>query len=161
MKEIALTQGKVTVVDDADFEWLNQYQWFAHKERKNYYAARNIHHNGKRTLSRMHREILGLESGDKILTDHANRDSLDNRRFNLRTVDYSMNGYNEEPRKTNKSGYRGVSWHSKNKRWRIQMRFNGCLLHGGEYKNISEAVEAYKAMAMKYRGADAVLPEEA
>lgn len=33
MKKISLTQGQFTIVDDEDFEELNQYNWFAYKKR--------------------------------------------------------------------------------------------------------------------------------
>jgi len=29
MKEIELTQGKKTIVDDEDFDWLSTYDWYA------------------------------------------------------------------------------------------------------------------------------------
>jgi hypothetical protein len=40
-KVIQLTQGKVAIVDDIDFEYLNQFKWYARKSRsQNYYAGR-------------------------------------------------------------------------------------------------------------------------
>lgn len=29
MKEIKLTQDKIAIVDDEDFEWLSGYKWYA------------------------------------------------------------------------------------------------------------------------------------
>jgi len=44
MKRIPLTQGKFALVDDADFGWLNQWQWYAAFNRcsREFYARRNI-----------------------------------------------------------------------------------------------------------------------
>ena len=64
-KEIELTQSRVTLVDDRDYEWLNQWNWFADLSRSTYYAGRNSPYvNGKRHPIKMHRIILGLEHGD-------------------------------------------------------------------------------------------------
>jgi hypothetical protein len=37
MKEITLTQGKVAMVDGGDFEYLNQFKWYARKKGKKVY----------------------------------------------------------------------------------------------------------------------------
>ena len=54
MKEIKLSQGKVTLVDDEDFEYLNQWKWCAMKGNSTFYVIRhtisidsdiqNLHH---------------------------------------------------------------------------------------------------------------------
>jgi hypothetical protein len=109
MKRIPLTQGKFALVDDADFEWLNQWKW-----RVNHgYARRALYENGKRAGDiSMHRLINNTPAG--LDTDHINRDKLDNRRDNLRSATRSQNNFNTPPPKNNKSGTKGV-WYSK--RW--------------------------------------------
>lgn len=59
----------------------------------------------------MHREILGLVKGDGKIVDHRDRNTLNNQKYNLRAVNYSLNNYNTERiRKNNKSDFRGVCW---------------------------------------------------
>ena len=92
MREIPLTQGKVALVDDADFDWLNQWKWYAAKAVSNgaFYARRTINETG--TSIHMHRAILGLEPGDPRRADRIRRDgTLDNRRDNLRIATQSQN----------------------------------------------------------------------
>lgn len=86
MKEILLTQNQVALVDDADFEWLSQWKWYAiwSPGIKGFYAVRRGRlPDGRRSLIRMHRQILGLDMADKRQGDHVNHDTLDNRRENL------------------------------------------------------------------------------
>ena len=54
MKKIKLTRGQFALVDDKDFEWLNQWKWYALKGKTTYYAARFV---GGRKNRKM---ILGL-----------------------------------------------------------------------------------------------------
>lgn len=88
MKRILLTQGKYALVDDADFEYLNQWKWCAHKIGSIYYVKRGHNWNKKKKcwneILSMHRVILGLSKGDGICTDHINGNGLDNRHCNLR-----------------------------------------------------------------------------
>lgn len=58
-KEIQLTQDQVSLVDDADYEWLNQWQWHAVRSGNTFYAARyETTKNGKQRLILMHEEIM-------------------------------------------------------------------------------------------------------
>ena len=59
MKEIKLNkvkgqQGLVALVNDEDYELVNQYNWFAGKSRNTYYALTYIRVDGKRTTLQMH-----------------------------------------------------------------------------------------------------------
>jgi hypothetical protein len=58
MKKLKLSQGKVALVDDEDYEWLNQWKWFAHKDCNTYYAGRSEKINGSRKQIWMHRAIM-------------------------------------------------------------------------------------------------------
>ena len=80
-KEIPLTQGKVAIVDDTDFDWLNQWKWYVLNKRPRYYAARSVGPRGKQTRIYMHRFILDPVSG--MEPDHINGNGLDNRRANI------------------------------------------------------------------------------
>lgn len=89
-KEIQLTQGKVTLVDDEDYEWLSQWKWCAKDGRNgNFYAFRA----SKNKSTYMHRLILDTPKGK--VTDHINGNGLDNRRINLRICSYRENSHNK------------------------------------------------------------------
>ena len=57
--------------------------------------------------------------------DHINRVRHDNRIDNLRECTKSQNSHNTEMNKRNVSGFRGVTWDSLGKRWRITQMFEG------------------------------------
>lgn len=77
MKQIELTQGLYTLVDDEDYDLLVQYNWHANYDvRANRWRAMN------RTVGQMHRFLLGINEYD-ILVGHRNNNTLDNRRENL------------------------------------------------------------------------------
>ena len=61
MREISLTQGKVALVDDEDYEFLNQWKWRhdGNGNRKTGYAMRSLPRTlGKQTNISMHRFLL-------------------------------------------------------------------------------------------------------
>ena len=90
MKTIPLTQGKVAIVDDEDFDWLNQVKWFTKitGNGTQIYAARTKRIGGKATTIYMHRAIMAGDLDHVDLdgkeVDHDNRKTLDNRRENLK-----------------------------------------------------------------------------
>ena len=85
MKQISLTQGQFATVDDEDFEWLNQWTWYANA-LVHRCCTKGLMYYAKRTGISMHRQILGLKAGDKRRVKHINWNNLDNRRSNLEIV---------------------------------------------------------------------------
>lgn len=63
--------------------------------------------------------------GSKVLLDHKNRNKLDCRGGNLRLCTVSENNRNQGAKRNNRSGYVGVSWHKKAKKWAAYIGTNG------------------------------------
>lgn len=142
MKKINLTQGKYALVDNEDFEYLNQFRWHF----SNYYAARKItKDNGKYTSIYMHRIINNTPEG--MDTDHINGDKLDNRKCNLRSCTNSQNHMNRGCQSNNASGYKGVDWKKAAQKWRASIKSDGKRRHLGYYDTAEAAHAAYKREA--------------
>jgi hypothetical protein len=130
MKRIKLTQGKYALVDDKDFSWLNKMKW--HYMNSGYAGTENYigKINGKYTYKHllMHRLINDTPEfikGNRVETDHINRDKLDNRRCNLRTTTCRENNLNKALYKNNTTGYKHIRWDDKRKKFIVQISFNG------------------------------------
>ena len=135
MKEIKLTQGKVALVDDDDFEYLNQWKWHARKDCNTYYARRTKN----RIPLYMHHDIIGKPIKG-IVTDHIDGNGLNNQRYNLRHITHRQNGQNRHGKKT--SQYVGVRLF-RNK-WESQITINGKSKYLGLFIKEKDAHEAYK-----------------
>src|SRR3990167_9704478 len=145
MKKIDISTKKhpntYVLVDNVDFVWLNQWKWGSDPHS---YAIRNnpeYELGGKRHI-RMHRLINNTPEGFE--TDHIDRNPLNNQRTNLRTVTKTQNNINRSLQLNNKSGYRGIYWDKKNKKWRASIQINSKMINLGRYHNIQGAWLARK-----------------
>lgn len=145
MKEIVLTQNKVAVVSDQDFEWLNRWKW---QYGSDGYARRTALAGGKQILLAMHRQITGCPKGLEV--DHINRVRLDNRRENLRIVTRKQNSHNLGIRKNNTSGVAGVYWDKRKNKWKVHIMVDGKKMHLGYSKLLYVAAKIRKAADKKY-----------
>ena len=151
MKFIALTQGKVAVVDDCDYEYLKQWKW---THSQGYAIRKSPRRGGKQTTILMHR-LVARRAGLRITgvnVDHYKDGGLDNRRGNLRIANQSQNCANQRLNRNNTSGYKGVSWYPKTKRWKVQIGVNRRVIHLGFRVDIKEAARLYDKAAKKYFG---------
>ena len=146
MKEIGLTQGKVALVDDEDYEWLKQYKWCCASGKGLVYATRQS--RGKSVF--MHRIILNTPQG--MHTDHINHDGLDNRRCNLRICTNSQNQANGNIRKDNTTGRKGTTWDKNKRKYLARIKFHGRYAHIGYFDKIEDAANAYNAKAKELFG---------
>lgn len=72
--------------------------------------------------------------------DHVNHDRADNRIANLREVNNYLNSRNISKRKTNTSGFNGVSWNKRDKTWLAEIIVNGNKIFLGYFKDKNEAI---------------------
>ena len=84
--------------------------------------------------------------------DHANCDRSDNRLCNLRLATHAQNMQNQDLRKTNKSGHKGVSWCKTTNKWQAQCTFQGKKYQLGRHQNIEDAIAAVKEFREKHHG---------
>ena len=141
MKEIHLYGGAVALVDDEDFDLVSQYHWkrVGHAGKPSYaYGYKIGAWKGPRIM--MHRLILCVEAGQ--ITDHINRNGLDNRRANLRTCTYRENNINKATR-PNKTGFRGVEPINSGARFRARVDSEHC----GTFPTAEQAARAYDCIA--------------
>lgn len=151
---IPLNHGQYTIVNAEDYEPLMFWKWRAQWDRlgKRYYAVRSKHVKGKTRTVWMHRQILGLGSDLALRGDHENGVTLDNRRKNLRIATVQQNMQNCRVPITNKSGFKGVSFHRASGRWTSQISVNGKKIYLGIFPTPELAYEEYCKAATIYHG---------
>ena len=148
MREIALTQGKVSLVDDEDYVVLSGHKWHAQRANRTFYAKRNVPGQdgewSRKKKERMHRLVLALKLGRDIAPgmkcDHRDGDGLNNQRFNLREVTNRGNSENLHVAKT--SRFVGVCLDKRASKWHAQIRLSGKTIHLGYYATELEAALA-------------------
>jgi hypothetical protein len=150
-RAIPLTQGKHAIVDEADYEWLMQWQWFGMKRRYGWYAYRKESMpDGTRRIVAMHRAILDVPN--QLHVDHRDLDGLNNTRANLRPATPTENVRNRRTPKNNSSGYKGVDFHKASNKWRARINVDSKCIELGFFGSPEEAAAAYNQAATERHG---------
>lgn len=155
MKEIKLTQGKVALVDDADFEELSKYKWYAERSSNTFYAMRNVRKNFHYVSVRMHKQIMKPPKNKQA--DHRDHNGLNNQRENLRICTQQQNNMNQRKRVGLSSIYKGVHLYRFGKKWVARIRLNKRTINLGHFKWEADAAKAYDVKAKELFGEFAYL----
>jgi len=140
--EIPLTQGKVALVDDEDYDHVTRHKWFAHTSKNLWYALRSGRWYGgvKSQPTRMHQIIVCCPT--ELQIDHIDGNGLNNQKSNLRFVTQRENCQNHH--RITSLIYPGVTWHKDRGYWVARAQINGRNLHLGCYQSEYDAYVAYQ-----------------
>ncbi len=156
MKHIPLTKGKEALVDDEDYDYLMQWKWYAAVGGK--YAGRDVRSSNSRRRNAIYlHDLVARRIGISGKIDHINRNSLDDRRHNLRPASHAQNLANRGPQINNTSGYKGVTWDKARERWFASIKVGGHRINLGRFDDKIEAARVYNEAALKYFGEFAYL----
>ncbi len=149
---IRTTKGEVILVDEDMWHELMRYKWHASRTG---YASGYV--NGSNIY--MHRHIVYLKTGTeipkKMMVDHINNQSLDNRSKNLRVADCVLNNHNRSRKGAGTSKYKGVV--KIKTRYRAMIQKDGITYRLGTFSTEREAAIAYNIKAMELHGENARL----
>lgn len=150
---VELTQGKCAVIDKDDLKLIANFKWCVTRNSTQDYAKAYV--DGGRKNPRfiyLHHLIVGKPKKGFVI-DHINGNGLDNRRKNLRVISHRENTLGKKIlRSDNKSGFTGISWNKRDRKWRAQIKTLEGSKNLGSFEKKSDAIKARKSAAKKYYG---------
>lgn len=149
---VPLSRGKFSKIDERDLQRVSQFTWsYGAQGAGPGYASGRV--EGKSVL--LHRFILNPPKGKQV--DHINRDSLDNRRSNLRLASHTQNIRNASLSSRNSSGFIGVSFSGHWGKWVSSIKADGDTYVMGGFSCRIEAAIARDIAAISLHGQFAML----
>lgn len=138
-----------TLISTCDLDMVNEFPntWY-HRGRYVYGMSDRKNPKDKGTLWSLHRLISKCPDG--MVTDHINRNKLDNRRENLRNVTVAENNQNVGVQKNTISGVRGVTWDKHKRMWKASSRIDGKLKFLGLFTDVEEAKQVAAESRLKH-----------
>ena len=152
MKKVPIHRSSYAIIDDEDYIEISKYKWRADGFG---YPITNLKIGKMWTTISLHRLLMNAKNGEQV--DHKNRNILDNRRNNLRKCDNAQNRQNKGVQSNNSSGFKGVYFHKRDKKYRAKLMANGKIVLEKCFDSKIEAAKAYNEAAKKYHGEYAFL----
>lgn len=131
--------------DIEDMVKIQDYTWFVHIDQTRYKSLQ-----AKVPGTDKHIKMTAL-LGYKYY-DHKNRNTLDNRKNNLRPATNSENMKNRSLFSNNKSGVTGVWFLKDRQKWRAEIKMNKKSVYLGDFINKYDAIEARLQAEADYYG---------
>ena len=152
MKQIKLTNSsKYFIVDDEDYERINQFCWSVTGANK-----KQIHANCGNGYGVLQLPNFIMNYSLEMF-DHKDRNFLNNQKENLRVCNASQNGANKEKYlKNTSSKYKGVSYCQRDQCWRAHIKVKQKGIALGTFSTPEKAAN-YNRAALEHFGEFAVL----
>jgi len=127
------------------------------KYRKSGYGYNQVvlFNNRKHKNKMVHRLMAQMflpDFDDNLFVDHIDRNKLNNCISNLRMVTHQQNLINRTKQVNNTSGYKGICWCKRDKKWVAHIKYNQKQIHIGNFDDIEDARETYNSKARELFG---------
>lgn len=153
-KIIHLPKGKISIIDDDCFEYVNRHKWYAAWNGRKWYVVRHARKSEQypTAIVYLHRFIMGV-TDRHVYIDHINGDGLDCRRDNMRLCTNYQNLFNRGKQKSNKlGGFKGVTFDKARGKFMARITRNGETFNLGRFNTAIEAALVYDNAALIYHG---------
>lgn len=148
---VALSRGLWAIIDAEDVHKVEGVKWSAKGRGRHVYACAAQSHAPKLGGTHMHRVVVGNPPDMEV--DHIHESRRDNRKGELRVCAHAENLRNRGKTAANTSGYKGVSFDKKKRKWSAKIRKDYRQMFLGYFDDKEAARDAYVCAALQFHGA--------